>query len=112
MANRTIVTLIDPDAYTTTEVDHICGVWDELAGRKGKHPGLPVHLESECHLLAGLVPYSEDVRCSVCGQRVNPHFGFGQHEHCAWLERDGTRVYARPVVTYRAADGEIEITNA
>lgn len=108
----TIVTLTNPELYTATDARQICGVTDELAGRNGPHAGYPIHLASECGLLAGLIPYSEDVRCSVCDQRIDTRFGFGQHERCAWLGRNGERTYAQPVVTFRTADGEIEIRTA
>lgn len=67
-----------------------------------RHGGWPLHLAVECGRLANLRPFTGRVQCSVCDQ----DWGGGvvsQHESCAIVRTDGSRVPARPVTYYLMA---------
>lgn len=95
MTTPTIITLTDPYASSERVCDY---EW-------ANHGRLPVHVASECHLLAGLNPRSRDVRCSVCGQEWNEGVVYARHWHCAFMGSDGQREAAHPIITY----GDVEI---
>ena len=72
------------------------------------HDGWPLHIVTECDLLAGVVPFTESVQCSVCELQ----WGFGlesQHLRCAWLKSDGTRDYAYPQLLVKRGSEWIEV---
>lgn len=75
------------------------------------HPGVPLHIVTECSKLAGVQPYNKRVACSICDQ----DWGQGavsQHESCATLFQDGSRTYAHPVVYVRRNDSLVEVRTA
>ena len=92
----TTITLVNPEAYYATE--HACEA----------HPGWPLHLTTECRLLAGVRPFSEHIACSVC----DLEWGVGavsQHERCARLTDSGDREFAQPAISYQRGDGHVTI---
>ena len=72
-----------------------------------QHDGLPLHVEAECGLVAGIDASGAQVRCSVCDQE----WGEGvvsRHESCAFVFVDDGREwrkYAEPITV--TADGTI-----
>lgn len=75
------------------------------------HPGWPLHIDTECGLLAGVVPYQHRILCSAC----DLDWGVGavsQHESCAILHADNTRERARPityVIKEEVAEDVVEV---
>ena len=90
------ITLHNPE-YADTPADICLG-----------HNGWPEHEISDHAALAGITPYSRDVRCDVCDLEWDERFA-QQHTGCRALYSDGSRVCATPIITYRRRDELVTI---
>lgn len=74
-----------------------------------RHEGWPLHAANECERLAGVRPYTRDVRCSICDQEWDERVAVSQHLGCRSLPSGRP---ASPLISYRKGEGWVEIVSA